>query len=216
MNSIIKQVNFDHKGLVPAVLQDINSREVLMLGYMNRESLEKTIESGKVCFWSRSRQELWLKGETSGNYQIVKEIRVDCDHDALLILVEPAGPACHTGKQSCFDQALIVRGSDRLANSGPEKFFFLSKLEQLIGERRSNPLQGSYTSYLFQKGLDQICQKVGEETTELIIAAKNQNKEEIIAETADLFYHLLVLLKQNQLAWEEIVVELERRSQVRK
>lgn len=215
MSSIIKQVNFDHKGLVPAVLQDINSREVLMLGYMNREALEKTIEIGKVCFWSRSRRELWLKGESSGNYQTVKEIRVDCDHDALLILVEPAGPACHTGKQSCFDQGLIGKCGDRLASSGSEKFFFLSKLEQLIGERRSNPLQGSYTSYLFQKGLDQICQKVGEETTELIIAAKNQNKKEIIAETADLFFHLLVLLKQNQLAWEEIVVELERRSQVR-
>lgn len=215
MNSIIKQVNFDYKGLVPAVLQDINSREVLMLGYMNREALEKTIENGKVCFWSRSRQKLWLKGETSGNYQTVKEIRVDCDHDALLILVEPAGPACHTGKQSCFDQTLIGKEGDRLVSSGPEKFIFLTKLEHLIGERRTNPLQGSYTSYLFQKGLDQICQKVGEETTELIIAAKNQNKEEIIAETADLFYHLLVLLKQNQLAWEEILAELARRSQVR-
>ena len=208
----MEQVNFDQRGLVPVILQDIRSKEVLMLAYMNRESLEKTIETGKACFWSRSRQEIWLKGETSGNYQYVHAIRVDCDHDTLLILVEPAGPACHTGKQSCFHRALLNSNSDDLFWPLADRFIFLKKLDKLITDRKVNPDAASYTSYLFREGLDKISKKIGEEAAEVIIAAKNEKNEEIIAESADLLYHLLVLLKLYDISLEEILSELESRS----
>ncbi|WP_313804459.1 bifunctional phosphoribosyl-AMP cyclohydrolase/phosphoribosyl-ATP diphosphatase HisIE [Cytobacillus sp.] len=187
-------VQFDEKGLVPAIVQDARTKEVLTLAYMNEESLKKSVETGETWFFSRSRQELWHKGATSGNTQKIIEMKVDCDQDAIVVLVEPAGPACHTGETSCFSDPMI-----------------LFKLEQVIKDREKNRPEGAYTTYLFEKGLDKILKKVGEESAEVIIAAKNRDKEELKWEAADLIYHLLVLLREQDLPLNEILKVLEKR-----
>ena len=216
------ELKFDEKGLIPAVLQDNNTGKVLMVAYMNQESLQKTLETGKACFWSRSRQELWLKGETSGNFQHVKEIRVDCDKDTLLVLVEPEGPACHTGKKTCFYRDIEgneIEGNidqEELENKDEQNrqtpdYRFLFSLYRLIKDRKENLPAGSYTTSLFEKGKEEIVKKVGEESTEVVIAGMNEDKEEIIYETADFFYHLFVLLVYSDITIKDIVNELEKR-----
>ena len=199
----ISELKFDEKGLIPAIVADAATREVLTLAYMNAESLRITMERGLTCFWSRSRQELWLKGETSGNYQHVVSITADCDKDALLVLVEPDGPACHMGTFSCFSNP--VWQSDKLHD------FTLQGLMELIEGRKTDPKEGSYTSYLFEKGLDKILKKVGEESTEVIIAAKAEDKRETVYELADLAYHAMVLMAQAGITLEEVRTELASR-----
>ena len=210
-DNIIENVKFNEKGLVPAVLQDVNTNEVLMVAYMNRESLKKTLKTNKACFWSRSREELWLKGETSGNYQQVKEIRFDCDNDTLLVKVKPEGPACHTGKKSCFYKNIEGKEVEDSQENFLQKALFLRILYQLIQDRKKNLPPDSYTSYLLKEGIDKIGKKIGEEAAEVIIAAKNKVKEEIVYESADLIYHLLVLLVLNNVTIEEVMTELEGR-----
>ena len=199
----INSLKFDDKGLIPAIVVDSITKKVLTLAYMNRESLKITMEKGLTCFYSRSRQELWLKGETSGNYQHVVSITADCDMDALVVLVEPEGPACHTGKESCFFNE--VYESPELSE------FSLSGLVNLIEGRKKEKVEGSYTTYLFEKGLDKILKKVGEESTEVIIAAKADDKKETVYEIADLTYHLLVLMIEMGISLEDVHRELASR-----
>ena len=197
------ELKFDEKGLIPAIVQDAYTGEVLTLAYMNRESLLRSVRDGLSCFYSRSRGELWLKGETSGNYQHIVDITADCDGDALLVRVKKDGPACHTGEISCFHNA--VEG----AQSGTP--FTLDQLYGLIEGRRREMPAGSYTTYLFEKGLDKILKKVGEECTEVIIGAKAESREETVYELADLCYHALVLMVQMGIRPDEIRAELARR-----
>ena len=199
----IEKLKFDEKGLIPAIVVDSITKKVLTLAYMNRESLKISMEKGLTCFWSRSRQELWLKGETSGNYQHIVSITADCDYDALTVVVEPDGPACHTGTFSCFENP--VWESEELHE------FSLQGLMTLIEGRKLNPQEGSYTTYLFNKGLDKILKKVGEECTEVIIAAKAEDKKETIYEIADLAYHTLVLMTEAGISVEDIHRELASR-----
>lgn len=199
----IENLKFDEKGLIPAIVVDAVSKEVLTLAYMNKESLQITMEKKLTCFWSRSRQKLWLKGEKSGNYQHVVSITADCDNDALVVLVEPEGPACHTGEKSCFFNPVFE--NDEL------KEFSLNGLMKLIEGRKINKTEGSYTTYLFEKGLDKILKKVGEECTEVIIAAKANDKKETIYEIADLCYHTLVLMIEQGISLEDIHKELSSR-----
>ncbi|MBR0353262.1 MAG: bifunctional phosphoribosyl-AMP cyclohydrolase/phosphoribosyl-ATP diphosphatase HisIE [Oscillospiraceae bacterium] len=199
----ISELRFDEKGLIPAIVVDSATRRVLMLAYMNEESLRISIEKKLTCFWSRSRGELWLKGETSGNYQHIVSITADCDRDALVIVVEPEGPACHLGTQSCFEYPVW--------DSDEQNDFTLSGLMELIKGRKSEPKEGSYTSYLFEKGLDKILKKVGEETTEVIIAAKAEDKKETVYEIADLVYHVLVLMTEAGISTEDVIRELSSR-----
>ena len=199
----IKALKFDEKGLIPAIVVDAVSKKVLTLAYMNEESLKITMEKNLTCFWSRSRNELWLKGETSDNYQHVVSITADCDNDALVVAVEPDGPACHTGEQSCFFNTVY---------ENPElKDFSLDMLFKLIEGRKTDKKEGSYTTYLFEKGLDKILKKVGEECTEVIIAGKADDKKETIYEIADLTYHVLVLMIQMGISIEDIHRELASR-----
>lgn len=197
------ELKFDANGLIPAIVTDVVSGRVLTLAYMNRESLQISMEKELTCFWSRSRQELWLKGETSGNYQHIVSITADCDGDALLVVVEPDGPACHKGTFSCFENPVW--------QSETRQQFSLSELYQLLEERRAEQPEGSYTSYLFQKGLDKILKKVGEECTEVIIAGKAEDHRETVYEIADLAYHVLVLMVQSSISLEEIHRELASR-----
>jgi phosphoribosyl-ATP pyrophosphohydrolase/phosphoribosyl-AMP cyclohydrolase len=197
----LDNIHFDERGLIPAIVQDASTREVLTLAYMNRESLARTLETRQTWFWSRSRNELWHKGETSGNTQEVVTLALDCDRDAIIVLVKPAGPACHTGAVSCFDT-----GTQRPA-LGP----LLDHLFELIESRERERPSGSYTTYLFEEGLDKILKKVGEESAETIIAAKNEDEERLTAETADLLYHLLVLLVARGVSLTDIADELGRR-----
>ena len=199
----ITELRFDEKGLIPAIVVDSATRRVLMLAYMNEESLRISIEKKLTCFWSRSRKELWLKGETSGNFQHIVSITTDCDKDTLLITVEPDGPACHLGTQSCFEYPVW--------DSDERNDFTLSGLMELIKGRKSEPKEGSYTSYLFEKGLDKILKKVGEETTEVIIAAKAEDKKETVYEIADLVYHVLVLMTEAGISTEDVIRELSSR-----
>ncbi len=199
----IDELKFDEKGLIPAVVVDVYSREVLTVAYMNRESLQISMDEGRTCFWSRSRQELWRKGETSGNVQRVAEIIADCDRDALVVLVEKDGPACHTGAESCFHNPLWE--SETLHD------FTLDGLMNLIRGRKTEPKEGSYTSYLFEKGMDKMLKKVGEESTEVIIAAKDQDKKETIYEIADLVYHVMVVMVEMGISIEDITRELASR-----
>ncbi|WP_339171586.1 bifunctional phosphoribosyl-AMP cyclohydrolase/phosphoribosyl-ATP diphosphatase HisIE [Anoxybacillus sp. FSL W8-1294] len=203
----VKDVRFNEQGLVPAIVQDAHSKEVLTLAYMNEQSLQKTLETKETWFYSRSRQQLWHKGETSGNVQKVVDIRYDCDADALLILVEPKGPACHTGEYSCFHHRL----NDEKPVATPNRFAILNVLESLIAEREAKRPEGSYTTYLFEKGIDKIAKKVGEEAAEVIIAAKNRSKEELRWEAADLLYHLLVLLREQRLSLDDVLSVLAER-----
>ncbi len=199
----IDELKFDEQGLIPAVVVDAASRRVLTLAYMNRESLRISMEKGLTCFWSRSRQELWLKGETSGNYQHIVSITADCDRDALEVVVEPDGPACHLGSFSCFENPVW--------QSETRNDFTLEGLYQLLEGRRRDLPEGSYTSYLFSKGLDKILKKVGEECTEVIIAAKAEDKRETVYEIADLAYHVMVLMVQAGISVEDINRELASR-----
>lgn len=199
----IKELKFDKDGLIPAIVVDSVSKKVLTLAYMNEESLKISMEKNLTCFYSRSRQELWLKGETSGNYQHIVSIMADCDKDALVVVVEPDGPACHTGEESCFYNP-VYENEDK-------KEFSLEGLSKLIEGRKINKTEGSYTTYLFEKGIDKILKKVGEECTEVIIAAKADDKKETIYEIADLCYHTLVLMIQMGISLEDIHAELASR-----
>ncbi len=199
----INKLKFDEKGLIPAIVVDAVSKRVLTLAYMNRESLEISVKKGLTCFFSRSRQELWLKGETSGNYQHIVSITADCDMDALEIMVEKDGPACHLGNDSCFENPVFE--SEELHE------FSLEALMELIKGRKTEKKEGSYTTYLFEKGLDKILKKVGEESTEVIIAAKAEDKKETIYEIADLAYHVMVLMIEAGISLEDIHRELASR-----
>ena len=199
----IDELKFDEKGLIPAVVVDSETKKVLTLAYMNKESLKISMEKGLTCFYSRSRRELWLKGETSGNYQHIVSITADCDKDALTVMVKKDGPACHTGSDSCFFNP--VYESDELTE------FSLEALVHLIEGRKTEKKEGSYTTYLFEKGIDKILKKVGEESTEVIIAAKAGDKKETIYEIADLTYHVLVLMIEMGISLDDIYKELESR-----
>ena len=197
------ELKFDEKGLIPAIVQDHYSKKVLMLAYMNRESLAVTIDERTTCFWSRSRGELWRKGETSGNRQHVVSVTADCDGDALLVEVVKDGPACHTGAESCFFNGLYL--SEEL------KQFSYEGLYALIEGRRTEPKEGSYTSYLFEKGVDKILKKVGEESTEVLVAGCKGDRAETVFEIADLVYHVMVLMVQLGISVEDVTRELEKR-----
>ena len=198
----LDELKFDEKGLIPAIVVDDETGKVLTLAYMNRESLAISMEKKLTCFWSRSRQELWLKGETSGNYQHIVSITADCDGDALEVRVKKDGPACHTGEESCFHNPVLGENKEK---------FKLEGLYQLLQSRKRELPEGSYTTYLFQKGLDKILKKVGEESTEVIIAGKAEDKAETIYEIADLAYHVLVLMVQLGISVEDIRKELASR-----
>lgn len=214
---MIDKIKFDERGLVPAIIQDHQNGRVLMMAYMNAEALQKTLETGRTWFYSRSRQSLWMKGETSGHVQAVKEILFDCDEDTLLIKVEQTGSACHTGHYSCFYRN--EKGEDVLPGTfDPDQVYstkagpgILYELYDVIVGREQNRPAGSYTTYLFDKGLDKILKKVGEENAEVIIAAKNRDKKELTYEASDLLYHLLVLLVEQGLNLEDIFTELKSR-----
>ena len=199
----IKDLKFDEKGLIPAIVVDAVTKRVLTLAYMNEESLKITMEKGLTCFYSRSRKELWLKGETSGNYQHVVSITADCDKDALVVVVEPDGPACHTGETSCFHNPLF--------ESEERHEFSYEDLMKLIAGRKTEKKEGSYTTYLFEKGRDKILKKVGEESTEVIIAGKADDKKETIYEIADLAYHVMVLMIDMGISLEDVFRELQSR-----
>lgn len=201
---MIDDVKFDEKGLIPAVVQDATSKEVLMVAYMNKEALQKSLETKQTWFYSRSRQELWHKGATSGNKQDIVEIRYDCDKDTLLVLVQPQGPACHKGSYSCFQRADAKQGRS-------DRFAIIHELESVIAKREAEMPEGAYTTYLFEKGIDKILKKVGEEASEVIIAAKNRSHDELKWEVADLIYHLLVLLREQKLPLDAVLEVLEER-----
>ena len=198
----LDELKFDEKGLIPAIVVDDETGKVLTLAYMNRESLAISMEKKLTCFWSRSRQELWLKGETSGNYQHIVSITADCDGDALEVRVRKDGPACHTGEDSCFHNPILGEKADKFQMEG---------LYQLLLSRKKELPEGSYTTYLFQKGLDKILKKVGEESTEVIIAGKAEDKAETVYEIADLAYHVLVLMVSAGITVEDVTRELEKR-----
>ncbi|MCL6456582.1 MAG: bifunctional phosphoribosyl-AMP cyclohydrolase/phosphoribosyl-ATP diphosphatase HisIE [Gorillibacterium sp.] len=231
--SIVNQlsaIKWDEAGLVPAIVQDAASKEVLMLAYMNEESLRLTVETREGWFWSRSRQELWHKGATSGNVQRVRSIQYDCDADTLLVKVIPAGPACHNGTYTCFENTLLVDDSvssvdiealpkgatdadlaQSLVQAGNDRFRMLAVLESVIAKRDAERPEGAYTTYLFEKGIDKILKKVGEEAAEVIIAAKNGSADELRYEASDLIFHLLVLLREAKLPLDDLMDELNRR-----
>ena len=200
----LDELKFDEKGLIPAVVQDASTKQVLMVAWMNRESLEITMEKKLACFYSRSRSELWLKGDTSGNYQHVVSVTADCDRDTLLVMVNPDGPACHLGTTSCFEYPVFS------ANSDAEPFSY-EGLMRLIEGRKTEKKEGSYTTYLFEKGLDKILKKVGEESTEVIIAAKAEDRKETVYEIADLAYHVMVLMVEQGITLQDIHDELASR-----
>lgn len=210
MNELLNALKFDAAGLIPAVVQNIETNEVLMVAYMNADTIKQTIETGRATFWSRSRQEVWVKGDTSGNYMYVKEIRVDCDCDCLVVLANPAGPACHTGNRTCFFRKLedgkLVEDNKEAVRSD-----IFAREQAVVVDRKAHPEEGSYTNYLFDKGEDKILKKVGEEAAEVVIAGKNRDKDEISYEVADLMYHLTVMLVDNGMTWEDIYEEMERR-----
>lgn len=204
----IDKLKFEDKGLIPAIVIDYYTKEVLTLAYMNKESLEISLKEEKTCFYSRSRKEIWKKGETSKNYQHIQSIKSDCDNDALVVEVIKDGPACHTGAESCFMNEIYEKEN--------YKDFSIYKLYELIKGRKINMTEGSYTTYLFNSGIDKILKKIGEESSEVIIGAKNDSKEEIIYELADLFYHSLVLMVEKNITLNDIKDELAKRSIVDK
>ncbi|GKV54715.1 histidine biosynthesis bifunctional protein HisIE [Sporosarcina sp. NCCP-2222] len=202
MRSNLEGLRYDEDGLIPAIVQDQRNGDVLMLAYMNKEAIQQTLETGETWFYSRSRQELWNKGATSGNRQQVKSLSVDCDKDTVLIQVEPLGPACHTGEETCFFTA--VSGESKVRN-------ILFELSDEIQGRRNDPVEGSYTSYLFREGIDKVCKKIGEEATEVVIAAKNKDTTELKNELADLVYHALVLMELADVSPDDVVGVLRER-----
>jgi phosphoribosyl-AMP cyclohydrolase / phosphoribosyl-ATP pyrophosphohydrolase len=211
-------LRFDERGLIPAIVQDFETKEVLTLAYMNEESLKRTLEEGETWFWSRSRSRLWHKGETSGNTQRVVELMADCDADALIVMVEPSGPACHTGASSCFGRQLQEKVAEREGEEGKSAAAdaqaigqTLEELYALIEDRKRQLPKDSYTAYLFKQGLDKILKKFGEEAAETIIAAKNKASQPLVAEVSDLVYHLVVLLVERGVSLKEIAAELETR-----
>jgi len=219
---IVGQIRWNEAGLVPVIVQDEVSLEVLMMAYMNAESLQLSLESGQTWFWSRSRGELWHKGGTSGNTQAITSVYYDCDADTLLVKVKPEGPACHTGETSCFYRMIPLDGQKAAEGSSPastqpshlsdgERFAVLGELERVIAEREAERPEGAYTTYLFDKGVDKILKKVGEEASETIIAAKNKDNAELRLEISDLMYHLLVLLQERKLPLDDIMTELSAR-----
>lgn len=199
------------KGLLPAIIVDNQSQEVLMLAYMDETAFNKTVETKETWFYSRSRNEYWNKGATSGNKQIVRSIQYDCDGDTLLIKVDPLGPACHTGERTCFFQSVELEGGEESEAPGENQTIYSDLMEE-IEDRKSTPVEGSYTNYLFTKGIDKIAKKLIEEAGEVIIAAKNNDKEELVNETSDLLYHCLVLLAEQGVALEDVEAELRKRS----
>ena len=201
---MIEGLKFDDKGLITAVVQDAQSKEVLTVAYMNEESLQKTIKTGETWFYSRSRQELWHKGETSGNIQKVVSIKSDCDQDALVVEVIPTGPACHNGTATCFTKSIVQ-------NDLVGSVDIIPQLVNIIRQREIDMPEGAYTTYLFEKGIDKICKKVGEEATEVVIGAKNRDAQEVKWETADLIYHLLVLLQEQKINVYEVLEVLKSR-----
>lgn len=201
---MIEGLKFNEQGLITAVVQDARSKEVLTVAYMNEESLQKTIETNETWFFSRSRNELWHKGATSGNTQQVVSIKADCDKDALVVEVVPAGPACHNGTTSCFTETIVQ--NEQVGSVG-----ILSQLKDVIAQREVDMPEGAYTTYLFDKGIDKICKKVGEEATEVVIGAKNRDAEEVKWESADLLYHLLVLLQEQKVDVYDVLGVLEAR-----
>jgi len=200
------KVKFNEQGLIPAIVQDFQTKKILMMAYMNQESLQRTLETKKTWFYSRSRKKLWNKGETSGNFQIVKKVSLDCDGDTLLIEVIQKGNACHTGEKSCFFQTIYGETVQM------EYEDIIMELYSRIINRKEVPKEGSYTNYLFEKGIDKILKKIGEESSEIIIAAKNNNHEETIYEIADFVYHLMVLMVERQITIDEIKTELKKRN----
>jgi phosphoribosyl-ATP pyrophosphohydrolase/phosphoribosyl-AMP cyclohydrolase len=204
----MQEIKWNARGLVPAIIQDANTQQVLMLAYMNETSLQRTLETGETWFWSRSRGELWHKGATSGNRQRVVEIRYDCDADTLLVRVEPAGPACHTGQQSCFYRRL-PDGIE--VGAPPTSGQVLPHLEAVIQDRKAHPRPDSYTYQLLDAGLPRILKKVGEEAIEILVAAQSEGDERLVSELADLTYHVLVLLAARGLSWANVEAELARR-----
>ncbi len=203
MTKLLEDVSFDAQGLVPAIVQDEQTGNVLMLAYMNKEALEKTMETKETWFFSRSRQALWNKGATSGNRQAVKRLSIDCDADAILVQVEPMGPACHTGEVSCFSQTVFEEETSNRQ--------VVHDVVAEIQHRRNNPVEGSYTSYLFREGIDKVLKKVGEESSEVIIGAKNEDKQELTSELADLTYHTLVLMELAGVRVKDVKKELLKR-----
>ena len=193
-------------GLIPVVVQDYKTLEVLMVAYMNQEAYEKTLRGGRMTYYSRSRQELWLKGETSGHFQYVQSLSIDCDNDTILAKVRQIGAACHTGNRSCFYREMVKKD---YADTNPMKVF--ENVYNVIIDRKLHPKEGSYTNYLFDKGIDKILKKVGEEATEIVIAAKNPNPEEIKYEISDFLYHVMVLMAERGVTWEDITRELANR-----
>ena len=203
-------LKYDEKGLIPAIAQDYISGKILMVAWMNEEAFNITLETKKATFWSRSRQKLWTKGEHSGSFLLVKEIMVDCDEDTLILKVEPCGPVCHTGNKTCFfrkieDGALVEDSSE------PSMLSVLKDVYDVIADRKVNPKEGSYTNYLFEKGIDKQLKKVGEESAEVIIASKNPDVGELRYEASDLLYHLMVVMVERGLTWEDLTKELEGR-----
>ena len=206
MDFDLNLLKFDANGLIPAIIQDAGSKEVLMMAYMNRESFEKTLATGRTWFWSRSRQELWNKGATSGHYQDVRGISYDCDADCLLVKVVQTGAACHTGERTCFHNPVTAE-----ENQGPAGADILNEVYDVVMSRKKEMPEGSYTTYLFTKGLDKILKKVGEEAAEVIIGAKNRNRNEVIYEAGDLLYHLMVLLAEQGIEPRDVYQELAKR-----
>jgi len=206
-------IKFDEHGLIPAILQDATTKDVLMVAYMNEESLRLTLETGDAWFWSRSRQELWHKGETSGNFQRVKRVRLDCDGDTIIVDVDPDGPACHTGARTCFYQTLDEAGAhpDAASDAHPLGAAVVDELARVIADRHVKMPEGSYVAGLLKSGIDRVAKKVGEEAAETIIAAKNAAHDEIVWEVADLWFHSLVLLEASGVPVEDVWAELGRR-----
>ena len=209
----IPNIRLDEQGLIPAVIQDARTQRVLMMAYMNQEAVELSLRHRETYFWSRSRKQIWHKGETSGNRQKIVKVELDCDGDALLISVTPSGPACHTGTESCFDATSVPESST--TEQTPVRLVphtTLNRLVEVIKRRKTDMPEGSYTAYLFSKGIDKILKKIGEEAAETIIAAKNKSKPEMAMESADLLYHLLVLFVNEGLELDDVLIELERRA----
>lgn len=209
-NELAQTIKWDERGLIPAIVQDSTSKEVLMMAYMNAESMRKTLESGETWFWSRSREQLWHKGATSGHVQQVKSLHYDCDADTLLVKVSQTGAACHTGQYTCFFNH-VSAAEGQQAEAEKDRFHILAELESVIAAREAERPEGAYTTYLFDKGVDKILKKVGEETAEVIIAAKNKDNDELRYEVSDLIFHLMVLMRERKLPLDDVLGELARR-----